>query len=61
MTGETVVPCHWRNSSHGGPIPLAGEIEPLDVLVGSIPFRDLIQPAYAELATSRREEADKER
>ncbi len=43
------------------PDAVLDSLEPLDVLVGNIPFRDMIQPAYAELVASPSEEADGER
>lgn len=50
-----------RPSDVDRPDAVLDSLEPLDVLVGSIPFRDLLQPAYAELVASRSEEEDEER
>jgi hypothetical protein len=59
-TGRTAT-ADMRAPDVDRPDAVLDSLEPLDVLVGNIPFRDMIQPAYAEMVASRSEEADGER
>lgn len=50
MTGETVVPCHWRNSPHGGPSPQAGDSFATDTIASRLKRGEAvgIRPRSAE-------------
>lgn len=47
-------------SNSDRPDAILDSLEPLEVFLGGVPFRDLIEPAYAELSATQIDEPDAE-